>query len=135
LAALIVVLTQTAPTAPAAVAAVVASAKGLSAAAGPVNPDAAPTQIGSRRSLSAGGQPIQVSYYRFGSVEALVAESSQQFPMPPGGSPIAGSTGMAWKASKSGISLLCLNGSPAMLLAGRLPLTQLQSLAARLHLP
>jgi anti-sigma factor RsiW len=70
LAAIIVILTQTAPTAPAAVAAVVASAKGLPAASGPVNPGTAPTQIGSRTSVSARGQIIQVSYYGFGSAEA-----------------------------------------------------------------
>jgi hypothetical protein len=42
---------------------------------------------------------------------------------------------MAWSATRSGITLFCLNGPRPILLAAPEPLARLQALAAQLHLP
>ena len=94
-----------------------------------------PTALGRPTVLTAGGQPLELSYYQLGGVEAVVASSPQQFAIPPDGRAVGGSPGMAWSAIRSGITLFCLNGTRPILLAGPQPLAQLQALAAQLHLP
>jgi hypothetical protein len=85
--------------------------------------------------LSSGGQPLELSYYRLGGVEAVVASSPRQFAMPPDSRAVGGSVGMAWSATRSGVTLFCLNGTRPILLAAPQPLAQLQVLAAKLNLP
>jgi hypothetical protein len=94
-----------------------------------------PTALGRPTVLTAGGQPLELSYYQLGGVEAVVASSPRQFSMPPNGRAVGNSGGMAWSATRSGITLFCLNGSRPILLAAHQPLAQLQALAAQLHLP
>jgi hypothetical protein len=85
--------------------------------------------------LTPGGQPLELSFYQLRGVEAVVASSPRQFAKPPDSRAVGGSTGMAWSATRSGVTLFCLNGSRPILLAGPQPLAQLQDLAAQLHLP
>ena len=94
-----------------------------------------PTALGRPTVLTAGGQPLQLSYYQLGGIEAVVASSPRQFAIPPDGRAVGGSAGMAWSAIRSGITLFCLNGTRPILLAGPQPLARLQALAAQLHLP
>jgi hypothetical protein len=94
-----------------------------------------PTAVGRPIVLTAGGQPLELSYYQLSGVEAVVASSPQQFAMPPDSRAVGSSAGMAWSATSSGVTLFCLNGTSPILLAAHQPLVQLQALAAQLHLP
>jgi hypothetical protein len=92
------------------------------------------TPLGAPIALTVGGQRVDLTYYQVGRVEALVASSPRQFAMPSGGRPLGGPSGMAWSATRSGITLFCLNGPRPILLAAAVPLTQLRALAGQLHL-
>jgi hypothetical protein len=78
---------------------------------------------------------LELRYYQLGGIDAVVASSPRQFAMPPDGRAVGSSAGMAWSATRSGVTLLCLNGTHPILLAAHQPLAQLQALAAQLHLP
>jgi putative zinc finger protein len=119
---------------PPSVATVVHFARLIPSSPRPLAGHPASVPLGRPIALSSGGQPIELVYYRVGDTEALVATSPQQFSMPSYGHPLGGSPGMAWTATRSGISLLCLNGPRSTLLAATVPLGQLNALAAQLHL-
>jgi hypothetical protein len=98
----------------------------------PANPT--PTVLGTPIALTTGGQHVNLAYYQVGTTEAVVASSPQQFAMPAGGRRVGGPPGMAWSATRAGITLFCLNGPRPILLAAAVPLTELQALAAQLQL-
>ncbi len=93
---------------------------------------AGPVEVGHPVTLTAGRQRIVVRTWRLGRVEAVVAVSSQPFPMPPGAQGASGA-GMAWSARLGKLSLYCVNGQTSELVAARFPQPQLAALAA--HLP
>lgn len=132
--AIVVSLPPSAPSSPPAVATVVHFARLIAARPGSPAGQIGAVPLGRPVELTSGGQPIELVYYQVGRTEALVATSPQQFAMPSDGRPIGGSPGMAWTATRTGISLLCLNGPRSTLLAAALPLAQLTELATQLHL-
>jgi hypothetical protein len=132
---LVAVIPPVGPSASPAVAAVVRFARLIPPSPTTLPDNLRPTSLGRPIVFTAGGQPLELSYYQLGGVEAVVASSPQQFAIPPDGRAVGGSPGMAWSAIRSGITLFCLNGTRPILLAGPQPLARLQALAAQLHLP
>jgi anti-sigma factor RsiW len=96
-------------------------------------PRAAPVQVGPPVMITAGGQRIEVRTWRLGGTEAVVAVSSQPFPMPPGAQGMSGRD-MAWSARVGTLGLYCVNGRSSELVAAPVPVAELAALAARLPL-
>jgi hypothetical protein len=122
---------------PAAVAAVARYAQAVSAPAREQHSQpgarAAPVEVGRAVTVTAGGQRIVMRTWRVGATEAVVAVSSQPFPMPDRGRAVSGA-GMAWSAQLGKLSLYCLNGRRSELVAAPVPAAELAGLAARLPL-
>jgi hypothetical protein len=120
---------------PAAVMAVVRYAQAIHASPGGQHPPpggrAAPVEIGRRVTVTAGGQQIVMRTWRLGGTEAVVAVSSQAFPMPLGAASASG-PGMAWSTRLGKLGLYCLNGRTPELVAAPVPMADLATLAARL---
>jgi hypothetical protein len=100
----------------------------------PLRDNPQPTALVAPITLTVGGQRVDLKYYQVGKVEAVVASSPRQFAMPSSGRPVGGPNGMAWTATRSGITLFCLNGPHPILLAATVPLSQLRDIAGELHL-
>ena len=117
---------------PAAVAAVARYAEAVPPAphhgAGSGGPTA-PVEVGHPVTVAAGGQQMVLRVWRLGRVEAVVAVSSQPFPMPVRAHGVTG-PGMAWTAQLGSIGLYCRNGHTSELVAAPVPEAQLAALAA-----
>ncbi len=92
---------------------------------------AAPVEVGHPVTVAAGGQRMVLRVWRLGRVEAVVAVSTQPFPMPARARGATGQ-GMAWTARMGEIGLYCRNGHTSELVAAPVPENQLAALAARL---
>jgi anti-sigma factor RsiW len=92
---------------------------------------ATPVPVGRPATVTARGQRIVMRTWRLDGTEAVVAVSSQPFPMPPGAASVPG-PGMAWSTRLGRLGLYCLNGRRSELLAAPVPTAQLAALAARL---
>jgi hypothetical protein len=79
--------------------------------------------------VAAGGQQMVLRVWRLGHVEAVVAISTQPFPMPGRAHGLTG-PGMAWTAHLGNIGLYCRNGHTSELVAAPVPEAQLAALAA-----
>jgi hypothetical protein len=90
---------------------------------------AAPVEVGHPVTVAAGGQQMVLRVWRLGRVEAVVAVSSQPFPMPVRARGVTG-PGMAWTARLGNIGLYCRNGHTSELVAAPVPEAQLAALAA-----
>jgi anti-sigma factor RsiW len=116
--------------APAPVAAVVQYALLLPSASAQPSYAAAPAvAVAGPLSLSVDGTRVVMRYYRVGAAEVAVAIADRAFPEPAGARAQTG-TAMAWSASVDGVSLYCPNSR--VLLAARIPVSQLVTLAADL---
>jgi hypothetical protein len=91
----------------------------------------APVEVGHPVTVAAGGQRMVLRVWRLGRVEAVVAVSAQQFPMPGRAHGVTG-PGMAWTVRLGNIGLYCRNGRTSELVAAPVPEAQLAVLAARL---
>ena len=122
---------------PAVVAAVARYAETIPAPVRPLEPPrgqrAAPVEVGRQVAITAGGQRIVVRTWRVGGIEAVVAVSGQQFPMPPGAAGASGG-GMAWSARLGKLGLYCINGRRPELVAAPVPASELAGLVSRLPL-
>lgn len=119
-----------------AVAAVVAFARLMppDGHAGSATTHGRPRSIGEPLTLQAGGQRLDLVYYRVGSVEAMVATSDRPFATPDGAKSTDGRSGMGWSATRGGVTLYCLNAPRPVLLAAAVPSVQLPAIAAMLGL-
>jgi hypothetical protein len=117
---------------PAAVAAVARYAEAVPSAshhgAGSGGPTA-PVEVGHPVTVAADGLQMVLRVWRLGRVEAVVAVSSQPFPMPVRAHSVNG-PGMAWTARLGNIGLYCRNGHTSELVAAPVPEAQLAALAA-----
>jgi anti-sigma factor RsiW len=119
---------------PAAVAAVARYAQVIPPPSGDQHSEpAAPVQVGSPVTVTAGGQRIVLRTWRLGGTEAVVAVSGRPFPMPARARGASG-RGMAWSVRLGKLGLYCLNGRTSELVAAPVPAAELAALAARLPL-
>jgi hypothetical protein len=119
---------------PAAVAAVARYAQVIPPPSGDQHAEpAAPVQVGSPVTVTAGGQKIVLRTWRLGGTEAVVAVSGRPFPMPARARGASG-RGMAWSARLGRLGLYCLNGRTSELVAAPVPAAELAALAYRLPL-
>jgi anti-sigma factor RsiW len=84
----------------------------------------APTEL-----LTAGGQHIAVARYRLGDHDVVVAQSSRPFPMPAHAHPLSRAGESPWATSRAELRLLCFSGDHPALLAGDVPLRDLEAMA------
>jgi hypothetical protein len=121
-------------TTPAVVAAVARYAAALPLPRSGAGQGVTPVEVGRPVTVVVGGQRIVMRTWRLGRAEAVVAVSSEQFPVPPGARTQSGA-GMAWSSRLGRLGLYCINGRMSELVAAPVPAAELAVLAARLPAP